>query len=273
MKEARDILREALSERSARNPSYSLRAFARDLGVSPQQLSNVINGRRGMGSELAERVAESLDLDAREKTQFTESLRARFSRSRSERAVALARIQGLQSQGRVKSLELDLFKAVSGWHHFALIELVKLSLHKKKRGTAWFAQKLGISEAETDRALGRLERLELISKTKTGWIANQDIVVADRGVPTESIRNFHRQLLEAASQALVFQTQEERYGSSSTLPVRVRSLERARKLIQEFRLKFDQEISDPEGGEEVYGLSLQFFRLTRPTTRKEEGKL
>ena len=47
------------------------------------------------------------------------------------------------------------------------------------------------------------------------------------------------------------------------MPVRVKSLERAKKLLQKFRTDFAKEISDHEGGEEIYSLSLQFFRLTQ----------
>jgi uncharacterized protein (TIGR02147 family) len=262
MKDARGLLNEILSERIASNARYSLRAFARDLEVSPQQLSNVMTGRRGLSAELAEKITAKLNLDAYEKSLFIESMKANFSRSKVQRSIARGKLQSLQAQSEIKNLEMDLFKAVSNWYHFALIELIKLA-SKKKNKVKWFAAKLGISENEALLALSRLERLELITKTENGWTHNQDVVIADRGIPTESVRNYHRQILEKATQALAFQTQEERYGSSSTIPIKVKSLPRAKKLIQDFRLAFDQEISDTENGEEVYGLSLQFFRLTQ----------
>lgn len=55
------------------NPGYSLRAFARDLKISPQLLSNVINGKRGLSADLAVRVAKTLGLSEFEKTVFTTS--------------------------------------------------------------------------------------------------------------------------------------------------------------------------------------------------------
>ena len=62
MQEAREILSDALNERISINPGYSLRAFARDLGISPQLLSNVINGKRGMSADLATRIAGKINL-------------------------------------------------------------------------------------------------------------------------------------------------------------------------------------------------------------------
>lgn len=261
MREARHILSEALNERLAHNPGYSLRAFARSLEISPQLLSNVINGKRGLSATLAEKIANKIHLSEYEKTLFMESLKATFSRSKAQRIVARAKLRSMRSTGHAKNLELDLFKIISNWHHLALLELIKVA-DTKKNNPSWFAKKLGISENEVVMALGRLERLELVSKLVAGWKVNQDIVIADKGISSESVRNFHRQILEKATQALSTQTSHERYGSSSVIPIRVKNVEVAKKLIQEFRIKFDNEISDSENGEEIYGLSFQFFRLS-----------
>ena len=266
MQEAREILSDALNERISINPGYSLRAFARDLGISPQLLSNVINGKRGMSADLATRIAGKINLSEYEKSVFLESLKATFSRSQAQRIVSKSKLQELEKTGTAKSLEIDLFKIISNWYHFALLELIKIS--GKNNKLSWYAKKLGISHNETASALERLERLELIARAKNGWNVNQDVVIADQGTSSDSVRNFHRQILEKANQALSLQTAEERYGSSSTIPVRIQSLEKAKKLIRDFRLKFDREISDPENGEEIYGLSFQFFRLTEKEGNK-----
>jgi uncharacterized protein (TIGR02147 family) len=260
MNDAVNILRETLSERQALNSAYSLRAFARDLGVSPQQLSNVMKGYRGLGVSTAERVAHALHLDSHQKALFVESFRARFSVSKTQRAIAKAKLADIKNTNETKSLQLDLFKAISGWHHMALVELIKVS---KGKSTSWFSQKLAIPENEVALAIKRLERLELVSKTEKGWAVNQDTVIADQGIPNDAIKNYHRQILEKSIQALAFQGAGERYGSSSTMPIKVKSVDRAKKLIQKFRTDFAKEVSDPEGGEEIYGLSLQFFRLTQ----------
>jgi uncharacterized protein (TIGR02147 family) len=269
MKVASQILSEALSERKASNPSYSLRAFARDIGLSAPQLSNVMNGHRGLSPEMAEKVAARLLLTPLEKDWFRESLRASFSPSKTQRLLAKKRLTEFESENQTKYLEMDLFRIVSNWYHFALVELIKIS-KKQKNPIPFFAKKLGISENEIMLALQRLKRIELITETKQGWNVNQDTVIADQGIPTDAVRNFHRQILEKSIQALALQKPEERYGYSGTLPVKVKSVARAKKLIQKFRSDFAKEISDHEDGEEIYGFSLQFFRLTQ--TLEENSK-
>jgi uncharacterized protein (TIGR02147 family) len=261
MKEAKDLLAEVLSERSAANPRYSLRAFARDLDVSPQQLSNVMNGRRGLGPELAEHVIQRLGLSGEERDFFLDSLRAKFSKSQLQRRIARTKINSIRASASTKDLELDLFKIISNWHHLALVELIKIT-PARRHTVSWFAKRLGVPESEIRFSLERLERLGLVSRTGKSWRANQDVVIADKGISTESVRNFHRQVLEKAIAALSFQTSAERYGSSSTVPVRVKDLDRAKSMIQKFRIDFDEALSAPDDGDEVYGLSFQFFKLT-----------
>lgn len=269
LEDARSILHEILSERQAANPRYSLRAFARDVRVSPQQLSNVIIGRRGFSAQTAERVASNLKLDSRRREIFVQSLQARFSASPSRRIVAQARLEAAKARGSSRDLEIELFDSICNWYHLALLGLIRLH-QGRKMNVPLFARRLGIPETEVDIAIARLQRLDLISRTSRGWQIRQDSVVFDRGISTEAIRKFHRQLLERALEALAFQTADERYGSSSTLPVRVRDLDRARKLIQKFRADFEKELVSADDGDEIYGLSIQFFRLTRPETEMRQ---
>ena len=161
-----------------------------------------------------------------------------------------------------RNLEIDLFRAISGWQHFTLIELIKMQ-SKVKKSLSCYAKKLDLPESEVRLSVKRLERSELIQKDKNGWVTNEDLTIADQGIASDAIRKYHQQILEKSMPALTTQNSKERYGSSSTFSVIAKSLERAKALICEFRIKFDQEISEPEDGEEVYALSLQYFRLTK----------
>ena len=40
-------------------------------------------------------------------------------------------------------------------------------------------------------------------------------------------------------------------------------------MIQDFRLQLAKEVGDMDSGEEVYALSVQFFKLTETLTNKE----
>ena len=74
------LLRRELESRQARNPSYSLRAFARALGIDPGALSAILNQRRPLSEAWCDRLIERLGLGAEEAAKFRgsvlESLRA-----------------------------------------------------------------------------------------------------------------------------------------------------------------------------------------------------
>ena len=59
----RDILREELATRCQANSRYSLRAFARDLGVSHSYISQVLSGKLRLSFRQALRFSEFLDLE------------------------------------------------------------------------------------------------------------------------------------------------------------------------------------------------------------------
>jgi plasmid maintenance system antidote protein VapI len=51
-----------LSERRAKNPRYSLRAFSRDIAISPAVISRLLSGKRPLTPEVACRIGLNLEL-------------------------------------------------------------------------------------------------------------------------------------------------------------------------------------------------------------------
>jgi len=61
-KTAAEFLISTFNERKDKNPRYSLRAFARSLGVSSGQLSEILSGKRPLSHKLARRISIALTL-------------------------------------------------------------------------------------------------------------------------------------------------------------------------------------------------------------------
>lgn len=64
------ILKEALQERRARNSAYSLRSFARDIGVSPSFASMLINGRKRLSLDKAFHISKAMRMNEEERIEF-----------------------------------------------------------------------------------------------------------------------------------------------------------------------------------------------------------
>src|SRR5579862_226766 len=67
-------LKEELARRCEKNPSYSLRAFAKACHLSPGELSQVLSGKRIPSYKVAQKILAGLDLSPQEKSQFLNSL-------------------------------------------------------------------------------------------------------------------------------------------------------------------------------------------------------
>jgi plasmid maintenance system antidote protein VapI len=67
------ILNETFSEKTKRNPNYSLRAFARDLKISASNLSTIFKGKKRLSSEQASRIALRLEFSKERFFEFVTS--------------------------------------------------------------------------------------------------------------------------------------------------------------------------------------------------------
>ena len=76
-----DILKNDYSARSSLNHSYSLRAYARDLGISSSMLSELFNYRRKLSTKKAEQILKRINLSEREANVFMALVKKESDRS------------------------------------------------------------------------------------------------------------------------------------------------------------------------------------------------
>jgi uncharacterized protein (TIGR02147 family) len=160
----RNILLGELETRCTHRPRYSLRAFARDLQMSPSRLSGVLTGKFGLSREAAELIAKRLGYSKDETTRFCDLVEARHARGKVKRDLARERIS--KTKGFYKNVGLDGFKLISDWYHFAIMELSLVEGFKSD--AKWIAKRLGISIHEVTAAIERLKRLDLVEDKKMG---------------------------------------------------------------------------------------------------------
>jgi len=257
-----EILKTHLESRCRTNSRYSLRAFARDLGMSSGRLSEILNGKLGMSELAAKQVARRLGLSAEETDHFCMLVVASDARSRVKRSKALSHLAQLQvHHNEMAQLQLDAFKVISEWYHFALLELTTLKGFKSD--AAWIARRLGITRFEVNQAIPRLKKLGLLDE-KNGRLFQTEVNLATPSdVPSEALKNFHAQVLKKASDALLMQTVEERDVTNLTIAIHSKELPKLKQKIREFRREFNGTVeSNRLNRDQVYMLAIQFFRLT-----------
>jgi uncharacterized protein (TIGR02147 family) len=63
----REYLRNVLEEKQQKNSRYSLRSFAKTIGVAPSSLSSALSGTRGLSTQHAQIVGKKLGLGVLER--------------------------------------------------------------------------------------------------------------------------------------------------------------------------------------------------------------
>jgi plasmid maintenance system antidote protein VapI len=236
-------LQQELMRRCAKNPKYSLRSFAKSLGLQPPTLSHILRGKRAISPTMQKKLAEALALGPEEI--------ARFSMSETASRVSL------------QQLTIDAFNVVSEWHHFAILELLKVRGFEAR--PRWVARALGITVSEVNVAIERLVRLELLKVTKKGdWIATSggNSTIGNE-FSTIALRKLQKQFLEKSIQALESVPIDQRDHSGMTFAVNLNDLPELKKRIKTFRRELCEYAERNPRPDEVYQLAVSFFPLSR----------
>lgn len=259
MADYRQVLKTELETRCQANPRYSLRAFARDLGIAPARLSDILNGKQGLSRIYAEKISRLLGLSESEKSYFCDLIESQHARSKAARKLASIRLA--QTNHPTQSLQMDSFKVIADWYHFAILELTSLSDFQSD--PHWIAQQLGLKVHVVKQAIERLKRLDLLEESQEGRLSATDgFTASPDGIPSDAIKKFHKQVLEKALEAITFQTLDERDFSSITLAFDSSQMKKAKELIKNFRRNFSKNLTISKK-DSLYNLSIYFFKLNQ----------
>lgn len=166
----RAILSARLESRMRQNPRYSLRAFARNLNVSPSRLSRVLRGRQGLGKETAEEISNKLFSTQVEKKLFETLVLASDARSKKARADFQKELENLNNTAGTFINE-ELFQTISSWYHVAILELTDLP--EFRSDTKWISKRICISNHQASSALRRLIKVGLLIQGPNGLVKAQ----------------------------------------------------------------------------------------------------
>lgn len=237
------ILLEEFVKAQARNPNYSMRSYAKKIGVAQSAVSEILSGKRPLSKKTSQKILEGLDKSPAEiATAFDDGSAAATTTH--------------------SSIDMDTFRIISDWYHHAILSLVETKDFQSSE--AWISERLGITERVAGDALEKLLRLEmLIRDPKTGKLKATGLQFeAISTVANPALRKANRQNLELASAALEQVALSERDFTAITLCMNPDKMEDARKMIKNFRRNFNR-VMEAGQKKEVYKLCIQFFPLSK----------
>ncbi len=263
------ILSEKFKERAQANPSYSLRSFARDLKVSPSTLSEIFNQKKGISQKLALQLAERLNLPEWEQIYFKQLVHAECSKSPKSKAQAKEQLESFKRSNTYQLIQNKALKALTSWVELAILELTYTKDFQPK--IKWIAKQLSVTEITIESAIKRLVEAELleIDSIAGKWIDVSPLFTTTDGIPNESIRNFHRSVLNLALKKLESADVKSRTVKTVVLSVSEKNKENIKKILDEAINKIaalgDQKSPDCN---DVICFSGQIFSLLNKENKK-----
>lgn len=239
-----ELLRNEYQKRCHKNDRYSLRAFARDLGMSAPRLSQLLSRKRPPSPGQVLKVSQSLGLNQRETQRL------------------LSSGLGNHQLAAFQELPLDQYRLMADWHHSAILCLLETNSKSEIKDEKFIARRLGISGVLVNDSLERLTRLKLIQKDDNGYIATLKNLATPTDLPSTALKTFHSQMIRKALESLDSDTGVDRDITGITMAIDKSKLPAAKQMIKEFRRQLCGFLESGDANE-VYHLNLQLFPLTK----------
>lgn len=239
----------------AKNPSFSLASFAKNLGISKSILSEIVNKKRHLSLKNVEKIAKKLNLSQ-------EGIQRVISEIENK-ATIKNKLPEKKFYDYLKFKE-DQVEAMSDWYCIGIMCISQLKNHEAN--TELLSKRLNISESEVKSAMEILERLKLIKISKNKIKRTTALLYVSSNIPSAAIRKYHKQNLKLAEKAIEDTPITERYLTSFSIPTNIDKIKDVQKLVDSFREKLAKFL-ETETPEDVYTCALQLFPITNKNVK------
>ncbi len=253
------VLKGEFEIRKKSNSAYSVRAFARDLGVSPSKLVEILKNNAAISTSLAARIVKNLSFTVSEKEYYMNLVQAKYDRSLKTRKKAKTFLKNFSEKNQFVTQKSKDPAVCKEWYFLLLIELLTAKMAKS---SAEIAKIIGVSESEILWATEDVVKMGFLRQTPSGrFEKSAPNLKFESPLPSEKIRAYHKAYLNKAYAAIDTQPIKARKYLSSVFGVRADQIEDVRQELERFNENFLKKFSVTDSAEQVYSFALQLFRL------------
>ena len=239
------LLQKEFENRQYANPAYSMRAFAKHLGMSAASVSNIFRGKQDLSFKSAQKICSKIFKDPKDQKIFLELANKYYPSA----------IQ-----------HLDEFEIISDWYNNSILESLTIPKYSNTKSLGLLAQHLGIDSSLVEESVKKLEKIGYIS-TENGKIKiNNFESRTANDISNLSIKMYHKQMLERSKQA-VDDPVEKREFQSMTFALPSKDFPKFKNKIRNFISELARNLSETEDSDQVYSLNIGMFEMLE---RKEK---
>ena len=262
----RRFLADFFAFKKSLNRHYSHRLFARKAGInSSGYFSEVLSGRRQLPHAQVPAFAKAMDLGEKETAYF--GLMVAYGHAKNDAARKSVYAMMLAAMPvhvqQVKQSQMEYF---AKWYHVAVRETLAIVAVKGDGDELAEALDPPITAAQARAAIRTLEKLRLIARDGDGcWRATQvSLLSPDAPEAGMLLREFQREMMAKAAEALERVPQAQRDISCVTMSVSPQGLARIQALAADFHKQVLETVQADRGEDRVVQLNVQVFPLTVP---------
>lgn len=261
-----EFLRDTWNEKRKTNPSFSIRAWAKMMGMKAHgPLHQMVLGNRSIPKKYVIPLAKSLKLESKEIIYFETLIDLERAKSPELKQLYAERLQDLVPKKKISFLEVENFRYLKDPLHMLILEMTMLKDFKSD--AKWIKERINLNctVSEVEDALDRLVTLGLMSEDQQGNFSKTNKnLYSKQDVKDLGLQEYHKNLMKLAGTALEKQEVSEREFNAYSISIEKNKIPRAKELIRKFMNDFAIEIeAKPNEAEETYQLNIQFFGMTK----------
>lgn len=245
-----EFLKNEFDERKRRNQAYSIRAFAKYLGVNSSVISKIFSAKSRPSVKYIEEFGLKLGMPLKDIQRIVKT---------EQIGLILKEDEKFKSY---KQITLDSYELVSQWYHIAILYL------RDKNNILYevdiLSKKLGVPKKKIIEALKRLERLDIIKAENNRYKVVTDAFYQNiESTHTEqAAKKFVHDILLKSIDALENTPKDQRVHSTLTMSFSPSKMKDVKIFIDKFRKKFLSTFDEKSNDVEAYTLQLSFIPLS-----------
>jgi uncharacterized protein (TIGR02147 family) len=257
-----------------RNPSFSYQILADKAGFPNRGfIYNVIKGSKNFSPSSAVKVAQALQLDAKEADYFENLVSFNQAKSLRERNYFFAKMSTMRSNRQggalLRETRREHYDFYASWYIGAIRALI--DMHPFKDDYKALARQLfpPIKPKEAQRAVAILENLGMIRRKSDGYYTVADKTIkAGKEIVQLGLQNFQLQTMDLAKKALQELPKDKRHISGLMLGISGKTYEAICRELEEFQSKLLQLAEADDEADCVYQVNFHLFPISKTKTEE-----
>lgn len=252
------FLNDVLDDLKEKNVLYSQKEFGQDLGLSEPRISSILKRREGISLKRAKNIVNSLELSEHESLYFYHLIKSKNARSIKEREFSSEYIKTYHNRKSYYQPINSSSSLLELKGHDIIWSLI--TINSDFSDLSKISHIAGISVDEVKIIIEKLIELDLVERDFGKLKAKQDFISFGNALPSKVIRNFHKDKLKMALNAIDQQDTTQRLNEALTFSVNKEDIPKLREKIEIFMDKFLEDVNE-ENHQDIATICVTLFSV------------